>query len=443
MVDFSILSFIGGIHPPYRKEGTEAKPIEVLNPPELVTIPLQQHIGAPCEPIVKVGDAVKKGQKIGEMKGFVSAPIHSSVSGIVKSIANSPHPTLGQGMAVVIENDGKDELDSSMKGTDLGLLSSKEMVEIIREAGIVGMGGAAFPTHVKLSPPAGKPIDTIILNGAECEPYLTTDHRLMLEYSEDIVYGLRVIMKALNVERAYIGIEDNKPDAIKIMKKAAFGYHGIGIKVLKTKYPQGAEKQLIEAITERQVPSAGLPMDIGVVVNNVATAAAISYAIRKGMPLIERVVTVTGKGVKEPKNVLVPIGTSFSYIIDQCGGLNGDVIKVINGGPMMGLAQYTLDVPVIKGTSGILLITPDDVQLSEERPCIRCAKCVDACPINLMPLMMNAYSQNQDYEECEQLNVLDCIECGSCSYVCPAKKPLMQNIRIAKREVIKKRQKQS
>lgn len=442
MVESSILSFIGGIHPSSRKSYTKDKPIEVIKPPELVTIPLQQHIGAPCEPIVKKGETVKRGQKIGEAKGFVGAPIHSSVSGTVKSIANSPHPTLGQYMAITIENDEKYEVDSSIMEKSLDLLSSEEIIEAIRESGIVGMGGAAFPTHVKLSPPSGKSIDTIILNGAECEPYLTTDHRLMLEKSEDIIYGLRVIMKALNVESAYIGIEDNKSDAIKAMKKAAFGHKGINIRALKTKYPQGAEKQLIDAITGREVPSAGLPMDVGVVVNNVATAAAISHAIRRGMPLIERVVTVTGRGVIEPKNLLVPIGTSFSYIIEQCGGLTKDVIKVINGGPMMGIAQYTLDVPVIKGTSGILLLTSADTQVAKERPCIRCAKCVEACPINLMPLMMNAYSQSQDYETCEQINVLDCIECGSCSYVCPAKKPLMQNIRIAKQEVIKKRKKQ-
>lgn len=442
MVESSVLSFIGGIHPSSRKSYTKDKPIEVLKPPELVTIPLQQHIGAPCEPVVKKGETVKRGQIIGEAKGFVGAPIHSSVSGTVKSIANSPHPTLGQYMAITIENDEKYEIDSSIVEKSLDLLSSEEIIEIIRESGIVGMGGAAFPTHVKLSPPPGKSIDTIILNGAECEPYLTTDHRLMLEKSEDIIYGLRAIMKALNVENAYIGIEDNKSDAIKAMKKAAFGYKGINIRALKTKYPQGAEKQLIDAITGREVPSAGLPMDVGVVVNNVATAAAISQAIRRGMPLIERVVTVTGRGIIEPKNLLVPIGTSFSYIIEQCGGLTKDVVKVINGGPMMGIAQYTLDVPVIKGTSGILLLTSADTQVANERPCIRCAKCVEACPINLMPLMMNAYSQSQDYETCEQINVLDCIECGSCSYVCPAKKPLMQNIRIAKQEVIKKRKKQ-
>lgn len=441
MMGFSVLSFLGGIHPPYRKESTQTKPIEVLTPPEFVTIPLQQHIGASCEPIVKVGDSVKKGQKIGEAKGFVSAPVHSSISGTVKTITDLPHPSMGQGMAITIENDGKYDVDGSIEEKNLDLLSPEAIVEVIREAGIVGMGGAAFPTHVKLSPPPGKSIDTIILNGAECEPYLTTDHRLMIERSEDIIYGLKVIMKALNVQNAYVGIEDNKQDAIEAMKKAIRDHSNIEIKVLKTKYPQGAEKQLIEAITERQVPSAGLPMDVGVVVNNVATAAAISDAICDGIPFIERVVTVTGKGIHEPKNLLVPIGTPFSYLVEQCGGLSGEVSKVINGGPMMGLAQYTLDVPVIKGTSGILLLTSDDVRSSEEGPCIRCAKCVKVCPINLMPLMMSAHSKNQDYESCDKLNVMDCIECGSCSYICPAKKPLMQNIRTAKCEVIKNRKK--
>lgn len=439
MLESSILSFIGGIYPSSRKHYTQVKPIEVLKPPELVTIPLQQHIGAPCNPIVKKGDTVKRGQKIGESAGFVGAPIHASVSGVVKSIANAPHPTLGQYMAITIENDGKYESDGMHIEHNLESLSSKDIIEMIREAGIVGMGGAAFPTHVKLSPPPDKVIDTIILNGAECEPYLTTDHRLMLEKSEDIIYGLRIIMKALNVEKAYIGIEDNKVDAINAMKKAAFGHKGIRIRTLKTKYPQGAEKQLIYAIVGKEVPSGGLPMDVGVVVNNVATAAAVSNAIRKGIPLIERVVTVTGKGIIEPKNLLVPIGTSYGYIIEQCGGLGKDVIKIINGGPMMGIAQYTLDVPVIKGTSGILALTSDETDVDEERPCIRCAKCVEACPINLMPLMMNAYSINNEYEVCENINIMDCIECGSCSYVCPAKKPLMQNIRVAKQEIIKER----
>src|SRR5690606_9846087 len=266
----------------------------------------------------------------GESKGFVGAPIHSSVSGVVKSISKMPHPTLGECMAITIENDGLEELDNSIQGESLDSLSSKELIEVIREAGIVGMGGATFPTHVKLSPPPGKEIDTVILNGAECEPYLTTDHRLMVEYPDDIIYGLRAIMKILNVKRAYIGIEDNKPDAIEKMKGAVSSYRDIEIKVLRTKYPQGAEKQLIEAITKRQVPSAGLPMDVGVIVNNIATAAAISRAIREGMPLIERVVTVTGGGINEPKNLLVPIGTPFSYIVDMCGGFKEDVAKVIN-----------------------------------------------------------------------------------------------------------------
>lgn len=439
MVEFAVSTFTGGIHPPYCKESTEKMPIERLDPPGIVSIPLQQHIGTPCEAVVDVGDKIKKGQKIGEAKGFVGAPIHSSVSGVVKSIDKKPHPTLGECIAITIENDGLGELDSSLQGSSLDSLSSHELIERIREAGIVGMGGAAFPTHVKLSPPSDKRIDTVILNGAECEPYLTADHRLMVEYSEDIIYGLRAIMKILDVKKAYVGIEDNKPDAIEAMKKASKSYRNIEIKVLRTKYPQGAEKQLIEVLTKRQVPSAGLPMDVGVVVNNVATAAAISWAIRDGMPLIERVVTVTGSGINDPKNLLIPIGTPFSYIVDRCGGAKGDIVKVINGGPMMGLAQYTLDVPVIKGTSGILLFTSEDVKIHKEGPCIRCAKCVEVCPINLMPLMLNAYSKNHAYEDCGRLHVLDCIECGSCSYICPAKKPLMQNIRIAKREVINMR----
>ncbi|NMA95751.1 MAG: electron transport complex subunit RsxC [Clostridiales bacterium] len=432
----SVLSFIGGIHPSPRKGLTDKKEIEVLKPPKFVTIPLLQHIGDPCEPLVKKGDAVKRGQKIGEPKGFIGAPIHSSVSGVVKSIETLPHPTSGKSMAVVIENDGKYENHNSISEKNVDILSKEEIIETIKEAGIVGMGGAECPTHVKLTIPPESTVDTIILNGAECEPYLTSDHRLMLERADDIIYGLRVIMKTLEVKKAYIGIEDNKLDAIKTMEGAAFGHAGIEIITLKTKYPQGAEKQLIDAITGREVPSGGLPRDIGVVVNNIGTAAAISNAIRRGMPLIERVITVTGKGISEPKNLLVPIGTQYSYIVEQCGGLKDDVKKVICGGPMMGVAQYTLDVPVIKGTTGIIFLTSDDVQVNRERACIRCAKCVEACPVYLMPLMINAYSRQQDYETCDKLNAIDCIECGACSYVCPSKIPLLQNIRTAKYEII-------
>ncbi|MGI6189593.1 MAG: electron transport complex subunit RsxC, partial [Caldicoprobacteraceae bacterium] len=295
------------------------------------------------------------------------------------------------------------------------------------------------PTHVKLSPPKEKPIDTVILNGAECEPYLTADHRLMLEAAEDVADGLKVIMKVLGVERAYIAIEDNKPDAVRIMTDTVKEVQGVDVTVLKTKYPQGAEKQLIYVVTGRQVPSGGLPMDVGVIVSNVGTSAAIARAIKTGMPLVERVVTVTGSGVAEPKNLMVRIGTSFMDVIQACGGFVEEPAKVISGGPMMGIGQYTLDVPVIKGTSGILVLTREEAKIPDVEPCIRCAKCVDACPMGLMPLMISAYALKEDYDNSEKFHAMDCIECGCCSYSCPAKRPLVQSIRVAKKMITDKR----
>jgi len=434
-----VLTFRGGVHAPHRKKDTQNKAVEKMKEPELVSIPLQQHIGVACQPLVKPGDTVKMGQKIGEPRGFVGAPVHASVSGVVKAIREVPHPSMGKGLAVVIENDGKDEPDDSIRPGDINSMDADRLKELILEAGIVGMGGAAFPTHVKLSPPNDKSIDTVILNGAECEPYLTADHRLMLEAPYDVVDGLKIIMKVLGVERGYIAIEDNKPDAVQAMADAVKSVQGVDIKTLKTKYPQGAEKQLIYAVTGRQVPSGGLPMDVGVIVNNVGTAAAIARAIKTGMPLIERIVTVAGDGVAEPKNLMVRIGTSFADVIEACGGLVGEPAKVISGGPMMGIGQYSLDVPVIKGTSGILVLTREQVEIPDAGPCIRCAKCVDACPMNLMPLMISAYALKEDYDNSEKFHAMDCIECGCCSYTCPAKRPLTQSIRVAKRMITEKR----
>lgn len=434
-----VFRFKGGVHPPHGKENTQDKAVERMQAPKLVYIPLQQHIGAPCEPLVKPGDRVKLGQKIGQPKGFVGAPVHASVSGIVKEIRQVPHPAMGQGLAVVIENDGMDERDESVTPKNLDSLSVEELKGLILEAGIVGMGGAAFPTHVKLSPPKDKKIDVVILNGAECEPYLTADHRLMVENPGDVVDGLKVIMKVLGVERGYIAIEDNKPDAVRAISDAVKSVPGAKVVPLKTKYPQGAEKQLIYAVTGRQVPSGGLPMDVGVVVNNVGTAAAIARAIKTGMPLIERIVTVTGGGVAQPKNLLVRIGTTFKDVIDACGGLAGQPAKVISGGPMMGIAQYTLDVPVIKGTSGILVLTRREAEMPEPGPCIRCGRCVEACPMRLMPLLISAYALKGNYDSSEKLHAMDCIECGCCSYICPARRPLVQSIRTAKRVIVERR----
>ena len=441
-MDIRTLTFKGGTHPPHSKKATEGLALERANEPKVVVIPMQQHIGAPCEPIVQVGDEVKVGQKIGEAKGFVSAPVHSSVSG--KVIAVEPRLYSG-GMnvtCVVIESDMQNTIlaEIAPKG-DLAGLSPDDIKGMIKEAGIVGMGGATFPTHVKLAPPPDKKVDTVILNGAECEPYLTSDHRLMLEYPEDVVFGLQALMKALGVKKGYIGIETNKPDAIEKVFEAAKGIEGIEVVALKTKYPQGAEKQLIYACTRREVPSGGLPADAGVVVNNVGTAAAVAKAIKTGMPLIERIVTITGEGVNNPKNLIVKIGTSFREIIEQCGGLKGKVGKVIAGGPMMGITQFSLDIPAIKGTSGILVLSEEEARLPEPSNCIRCGKCVETCPINLMPINISACSLANRHEQAEALNAMDCIECGSCSFVCPAKRPLVDSIRVSKREILARRKK--
>ncbi|MDD4504713.1 MAG: electron transport complex subunit RsxC [Clostridiaceae bacterium] len=436
------LTFKGGTHPPHSKKATEKLAIERANEPKIVVIPMQQHIGAPCEPIVQIGDEVKVGQKIGEAKGFVSAPVHSSVSG--KVLAVEPRLYSG-GMAVlciIIESDMKNTISDEVaaKGALSGL-TAEDIKNIIKEAGIVGMGGATFPTHVKLAPPPDKKVDTVILNGAECEPYLTADHRLMLEYPEDVVFGLQALMKALGVKKGYIGIETNKPDAIEKVFEAAKGIEDIEVVALKTKYPQGAEKQLIHACTKREVPSGRLPADAGVVVNNVGTAAAVAKAIKTGMPLIERIVTITGDGVSNPKNLIVKIGTSFREIIEQCGGFKGKVGKVIAGGPMMGITQFSLDIPAIKGTSGILVLSEEEARLPEPSNCIRCGKCVEACPINLMPVNISTCSLANKHEQAEALNAMDCIECGSCSFVCPAKRPLVDSIRVSKREILARRKK--
>lgn len=438
------LTFKGGTHPPHSKKATARLPIEKANAPKIVVIPMQQHIGAPCEPVVSVGDEVKLGQKIGEAKGFVSSPIHSSVSGKVLKVEPRLSISGSKVTCVVIESDLLDTYhESVMPKGELSKLSADEVKEIIKESGIVGMGGAAFPTHVKLSPPPGKNVDTIILNGAECEPYLTSDHRLMLEYADKVVYGLQALMKSMEVPKGYIGIEDNKQDALEAIYKAAQGAEGIEVVALHAKYPQGAEKQLIDACTGREVPSGGLPADAGVVVNNVGTAAAIADAIRLGMPLVERVVTITGKGVKSPKNLLVKVGTSFNEIIEQCGGLSGNPEKIISGGPMMGIAQFSLEVSVVKGTSGILILSKEEARLPKSSNCIRCGKCVSACPVNLMPMNISMFSLQDKIEQAETAHALDCIECGSCSFICPAKRQLVDSIRVAKREILARRRKQS
>ncbi|MCK9443886.1 MAG: electron transport complex subunit RsxC [Tissierellaceae bacterium] len=436
------LTFKGGVDVPHSKALTEKKSLEYAKEPSIVYIPLHQHTGAPCEPLVKAGDKVKIGQKIGESKAFVSAPIHSSVSGTVKNISKITTPTGMKSDCVVIETDGTNEVDESVKPKgNLDNLTPKEIIGIIKESGITGMGGAGFPTHVKLSPPPEKKIDTIIINGAECEPFLTSDHRVMLEMPEKVVFGLKAIMKALGVERGFIGVETNKMDAVDSLRSVIQEGDNVEIVTLKAKYPQGDEKRVIDAVTGRKVPSGGLPMDVGCVVSNISTAKAISEAILEGKPVYERVVTVTGNGVNEPKNLIVKIGTTFQEVIDQAGGFKGVPGKIIMGGPMMGLSQFSTEVPVIKGSGGILVLTEEEALAEKESPCIKCGRCLEVCPVFLQPLYISAFALRKDFEGAERLGALDCVECGSCSFICPSKRPLVESIRFAKREVLAKRKK--
>lgn len=432
------ITFKGGIHPPENKHFAEGKSIEVLPAPEIVYVLLSQHAGAPAKPIVKKGDSVKMFQKIGTADGFISANIHSPVSGTVKKIDEIPHFLGNFSSAIVIENDGLDLCADELEphGDDWENLSPDQFAKIAAEAGLVGMGGAMFPTNVKLSPPKDKPIDTVILNGAECEPYLTADHRLMLEYSSQIVQGAQMIAYALGAERTIIAIENNKPDAISKMSDAVRGT-SIEVIGLKTKYPQGAEKQLIDAITGREVPSGGLPFDVGCYVQNVATAKALRDAVVEGKPLIERIATVAGTMVNEPKNLLVRIGTPVGDLLDASGGAKGEIGKIISGGPMMGLAQWTLDTPVTKGTSGVLFFPPEQAITGEEGSCIFCASCVDICPMRLMPTTIASNAKAQKFVRAQRLGAMDCIECGSCAFVCPANIKLLQYIRWAKAEIRK------
>ena len=424
-------SFLGGIHPKDGKEYTIDKAIECAPLPSQVVIPMSQHIGAPCTPIVKVGDIVKKGQVIAESDAFMHSPIHASISGKVIKIDDMPHASKVKCLAVVIENDGLDEwIEGIPLNREWDKLEDQEIRDIIKGAGIVGMGGATFPTHVKLNP--NKPVDVFIVNAAECEPYLTADYRMMLEYAERMVTGVKIVMKVLGVTKGYVGIEDNKPQAVKVMKEA---FKGTSVEVvsLPTKYPQGGEKMLIKALVDREVPNGGLPMDVGVVVQNVGTTVAICDAVVNGIPLIERVVTISGDVVKQPKNLSLRIGSTFKDAIDYCGGFSKTPEKVISGGPMMGFAQFALDVPIIKGTSGILALSKKVVNSGEESACIRCGRCVEACPMGLVPSMLSILGERNKYSEAkEEYGLLNCIECGSCVYTCPAKRNIVQYIKYSK-----------
>ena len=423
--------YYGGIHPTERKELSEHLPLVRFPEPRTVVIPMCMHAGAPAEPIVKVGEQVKLGQKIGEAKGFVSSPVHSSVSGTVKAIEPRLHPNGSMVMSVVIESDGRNTLHESVKPAgDLESLTPEEIISIVREAGIVGMGGAGFPTSVKLKPP--KPVDTVLLNGCECEPLLTADHRVMLEFADDVIFGLKAMLKATGAGKGIIAVEDNKPDAVELLREKTAGIDNIEVVAVKTKYPQGAEKMLIKRVLGRSVPSGGLPADVGAVVSNVSTAKAVSDAIQKGMPLVERVVTVTGERIKNPGNYIVKVGTLVKELIDYCGGITGEDTTVKMGGPQMGFELNDLNVPVLKATNGVIAV--ETVEF-EPNNCIKCGRCVDVCPMELKPLYFTKYAGTQNWQGFKEQKVMDCIECGCCQTICSSKIPIVMMIKIGKQAI--------
>ena len=430
-------SFKGGIHPAGHKELTCGLQTVAAKIPNQVYIPLSQHIGAPCAPVVVIGDLVKKGQTIGIGKGFVSSPVHASVSGKVIGIDVMEHPGGSFVPCIAIENDHKEEWAETVRPAgDPAALDAEQIRKIILEAGIVGLGGATFPSHVKYAPVEGKQVETVILNGIECEPFLTADHRLMLERSQRIVAGLGYIMRSVGCGKGVIAIEDNKMDAVAVLQQAAAGLSGISVVVLEEKYPQGSEKQLIYACTGKEVPVGGLPLAVGVIVNNVGTAAAVADAVELGVPLIERYVTVSGNGIATPANYLVRIGTLFGELIEQSGGYREGVEKIIAGGPMMGKTVFSDRLPVVKGTSGIVVLLGESCTRGREFACVRCAKCIDACPAFLEPTSLVKLAKRSAWEEAEASDVMSCIECSSCVYACPAKIPLIQHIRRAKQAVL-------
>ena len=427
----SMEGWYGGVHPVEGKEPTEHKGLVRFPVPETVVIPLSMHLGAPANAIVNVGDYVKVGQKIGEAAGFISAPVHSSVSGTVVAIEDRPHATRGTCPAIVIANDGKDVLDESVKpNKDLAELTPTEIIEIVKNAGIVGMGGAGFPTYVKLNP--GKPIEAVLVNACECEPMLTADHRVLLEYADDIIFGLQAEMKTVGAPKGIIVIEENKPDAIALLREKAEGVEGIEILEVATQYPQGGEKMLIKRAMGRSVPSGKLPADVGACVSNVSTVKAIADAIKTGMPLIERVTTVTGKYIPNPGNFIVRIGTSAAALVEACGGISAEDVLVKAGGPMMGFPQTTLDTPIMKGSNGIIAI---DTDTTEPNECIKCGRCVDVCPMELKPLHYFKLVGAQNWQGCKDMKIMDCMECRCCEYICSSKLPLVTMIKMGKNGV--------
>ena len=430
-------TFKGGFHIPDHKENTNKIPIRKIEGAPVHIFPLNQHIGAMLEPKVKVGDTVKVGDVLADSGAFLSVPVHSSISGKVIDIKPYFHPTRTKTTAIFVENDYKYEVSENIKPHDIKNMSKDEIISVIRNCGVVGMGGAGFPTFVKLSPPKEKTVTHLIINAAECEPYLTSDHRRLLEQGEMVVDGLKICLELFGLKKGYIAIEANKPDAIKKLK--ALNDSRIEVVPLKTKYPQGSEKHIIKAVSGREVPSGGLPVDVGAIVMNVDTAYQIAETFKTGMPLISRIITVAGDAVKEPCNLEVRLGTPFEFIFENAGGFIKTPKKILNGGPMMGIAEYSLEAPTVKTTSAILALTEVAEVYNPDTPCIRCGRCTMHCPMHLMPLYLSKYSKENDLEMCAKYHILDCIECGLCSYQCPAQQGLVQNIRIGKQKLIEKR----
>lgn len=429
-------TFKGGAHPYDGKKMSRECPIEILNPGDTLVYPLSQHIGAMAKPLVKAGDRVLVGQKIAEKGGFISANIHSSVSGTVKAIEKRLVATGGMVDSIIVENDGMYEEAAPIFSGNPDELSKDEIIKIIEEAGIVGMGGAGFPTNVKLSPKNADIIDSIIVNGAECEPYLTSDYRRMVEQTDKLVKGLKIVLKIFPDAKGYFGIEDNKPEAIEALLKATENEDRIEVVPLKTKYPQGGERSMIYAVTGRKINSKMLPADVGCIVHNVDTIYAIYNTVYNGKPLIERIVTITGDAVRTPKNFQVRIGTSFRELIDAAGGFTTEPEKIISGGPMMGFSFFNIDVPVVKGSSSLLAFIKDDVSHEEPSACIRCGRCAAACPEHLLPMKLAALAGQNEPEEFKKLGGMECVECGCCSYVCPAKRQVTQSVRSMKKLII-------
>ncbi len=436
-------TFPGGVHPPEEKELTERLPFETMPSPSVIILPLSQHIGKASTPRVKKGEDIQAGALVAEAEGFVSAPVHSPVAGKVKSISREANSGGFPKDAVVIIPDGQSEV-LRFPPLDPSTVTSDDIRKRVAEAGIVGQGGAAFPTSVKLAPPKDKTIEAVIINGCECEPYLTRDYRFMVEQPDALISGLKLIMKALSVAKGYIGIEDNKPEAIRILTEKTTSESGVEVVSLKTKYPQGAEKMLIKAVNGREVPPGKLPLDVGVVIQNIGTAIAIHDAVVNGLPQTTAALTVSGKGIRNPKNLIVHVGTPINEVLEFCGGVTEDAAKVVVGGPMMGVAQYDLTAPIMKATSGIVVLTKNEMKAQEETPCLRCGKCIDACPLHLVPTKLARYSQLGRMEDAEALGITVCMECGTCAFTCPANIPLVQWLRLGKQEVMKmQRERQS